>query len=744
MKTYIYYFFLALLGFSANSSMAQTFIDNTSQNSWPNPSPWVNDTMHAPKLGIVEIGAAYRVANPQIIEAGATLQIKGYLDIAGNTQLYNYGTIIVDSLGTFDCSGSATFYNYGVLIINGTLSGNGNFSLDNSGLLAGSGTINLGQNALGNFTNTGSINGCTLPGTGCFTNGAPLPGAPPTDGLNNIYYTNPGAPIPATTCADRLWVIADLTLGAGSMDVGAVVVGETLTVSSNIPGSNTSFNVCQDITNYGTVIVNNGASLFQSSATDLNTGDGLYLIRQSGGQSSNTQYNIWSSPITNALTVNDNAGSGTEVFPGTNPCDLYVVDASTQTWAYDFDPALTYTCLTNPNVNFTGFTSSDAVSDGIMDVGRGYYAVGNGFGKEFAGTVNNADITIPVYANNLPIPSGWAQANLNLVGNPYPSGLDATVFFTDNSTVLTDAIYFWDDNTDSYVAWNVSGGSAPANPNIGVAQGFWVVATSNSNVTFSNSQRSGVNNQFFKTENTSNSNVWLELGTPNGSKGNILVGYSKGATDGMDRLYDAHFMPGNDNVKLVSVINGEEFMIQSVGNLNFHEEKVVQLNVRTSETGIHTFSELKRDYIPNSVNVFLRDLETGAMHDLSKGDLSIRLKAEVDYNGRFEMVFINTALENSDDAISGVGGDAVTSVENIVSDSEYKLLNEANGYSLYNADGINGTIRVMDVTGKVMFTQTNISNTPTVRLDLNGFSGGVYIVEIIENGSRVYTTKLVK
>jgi hypothetical protein len=132
------------------------------------------------------------------------------------------------------------------------------------------------------------------------------------------------------------------------------------------------------------------------------------------------------------------------------------------------------------------------------------------------------------------------------------------------------------------------------------------------------------------------------------------------------------------------------------------------------------------------------------MHDLSKGDLSIRLKAEVDYNGRFEMVFINTALENSDDAISGVGGDAVTSVENIVSDSEYKLLNEANGYSLYNADGINGTIRVMDVTGKVMFTQTNISNTPTVRLDLNGFSGGVYIVEIIENGSRVYTTKLVK
>jgi hypothetical protein len=106
------------------------------------------------------------------------------------------------------------------------------------------------------------------------------------------------------------------------------------------------------------------------------------------------------------------------------------------------------------------------------------------------------------------------------------------------------------------------------------------------------------------------------------------------------------------------------------------------------------------------------------------------------------MVFINTALENADDAISGVE-DSITGVESVSKNSEFKLLNDANGYSLYNPNGINGTIRVMDVTGRLLWSSETISKSH-VYIDMTAYSQGVYFVNVERDGVYTYSSKIIR
>src|SRR5690606_34859656 len=91
----------------------------------------------------------------------------------------------------------------------------------------------------------------------------------------------------------------------------------------------------------------------------------------------------------------------------------------------------------------------------VMAAGVGYaatvtesgYAIAPGTSNKqfefiFEGLFNNGEITVPVYRNDFEL----NDKNWNLIGNPYPSAMDADLFLNANSS-LDGAIFLWSQNT---------------------------------------------------------------------------------------------------------------------------------------------------------------------------------------------------------------------------------------------------------------------------------------------------------
>jgi hypothetical protein len=515
-----------------------------------------------------------------------------------------------------------------------------------------------------------------------------------------------------------------------------------------------------NIVNNGTMTVTENGSLVQTNTgVNANSGSGTYSVSRSGNTDSYV-YNIWSSPITTAAL--------TTVFSDANPCDIWTFEESTQAWKFDYASGYSATCYGNSIT----FTANDVIAggDGIMDVTRGYFIPGDLTAQRvYTGEVNNGDYLTAIKTTNLGNPgtSNWRDDDWNLLGNPYPSALSADDFWQENAVNnlrITDALYFWDEadtaggyNQDAdYATWNESGGVASGNTsnrplgNIASGQGFWVVANQSTSVVFNNSMRANTNNQFFKAQPTDKHNAWFSFTSPDNHKNKILVGYNDHSTDGIDERFDAHKLIGNSPVRFASIINGDEFSIQSVANIPLNSSKVVPLVVFTSEDGTHTFENYDRENIPDGLKIFLRDKFSGIDTDLGLHNYEVTLVANTEYKTRFELVFKNlTPAANNHLVVK----DGNNNKPNLASDvtgiseetkSSYSLAFSAQGYSLKNEDGINGTINVMDVTGKSVWNKEVTNNATSVEIKLNQNTAGIYFIEITHNGERLYSNKILK
>ena len=225
----------------------------------------------------------------------------------------------------------------------------------------------------------------------------------------------------------------------------------------------------------------------------------------------------------------------------------------------------------------------------------------------------------------------------------------------------------------------------------------------------------------------------------------VLVGMLPVATDKYDARYDAKFLDGGAGSRLVTLIDADEYSIQAIAPLTFGESKSISLKMVTGVAGDHTFAEYKRENISAGVDVYLKDNVANVLHDLTSGDYVVHLNGNQTYDTRFELVFVYNGVNNEDaqENIDGLAGgtDVATGVEDINA-TEFRLLNEANTYTLYNSKGITGDVRVMSVTGTLVWSKNNVNNN-SLQIDLNGVSSGIYFIQVINNGERVYTNKIV-
>jgi len=548
-----------------------------------------------------------------------------------------------------------------------------------------------------------------------------------------------------------------------------IETGATLTLTSDTDsdGFASSLTIQDniDIQGTGSLIIENDASLIQvyDSSTlgtlpsGPNTGN-IELYRNTNIRQ--LDYVYWSSPV-QGFDV-------TDVYGAYTPAGR--IYSWTQTIPNGFIPG-------GPPAGGMPICFGDwnPLGSTTMDPGKGYIVRGptnhtSGISTAtavFTGVPNNGVITQQIlsgdnsFTNNnfnynpygvdvltvTPFDDNW-----NLIGNPYPSALDAQSFLTHPSnSIIEGAVHIWThgiaigNNGDSfyddfaitysvndYVTYNFSGTNTYAYESfggkIGSGQGFFVLALNDDEtgyVTFNNSMRDRThpNTDFYRTaspsENTANTNtiernrIWLNLVDQNGAISSILVGYIEGATQDKDRLYDAYIREIN-SLSMYSKI-GEERMIIQGRALPFDVNDQVPLGTVIPQAGQYTIAISNVDglFLNDNQAIYLEDTYEGIIHNLRAAPYTFTETERIDYEDRF-------ILRYTDDAL---GIDELDLAEGLT------IIAPNGDYIKVNAEqSLIESVTVYDLLGRVLFNKMVINESEFI-LNSNNLSDGTYIVK---------------
>ena len=390
----------------------------------------------------------------------------------------------------------------------------------------------------------------------------------------------------------------------------------------------------------------------------------------------------------------------------------------------------------------------------------------------FVGTPNNGIISAPIYHGTLAL--GVNDDKYNLLGNPYPSALDAQAFLTDpaNTGIIDGTIYFWTHNSpigiagqysnpfygsfalnynsNDYAAWNSLGsvgsrgiiaGTGGVTPNgfIASGQGFFAKSTgtaaTGAPVTFKNSMRvAGNNSQFFRNSNqsvspsrsenttTEKSRIWLDLISNSGSFSQILVGYLVDATLDYDRMYDG--VPIDESgMLLYSIIPDRKLIIQG-RPLPFTAEDQVTLGFKSTVQDTYSIGLDAVDGLFDNQNIYIEDKQLNIIHNLKLIPYSFTSDAGT-FNNRF-------VLRYTDGALNTATFDENQNVTAFIFNNELQVKSSKNIVS----------VEVFDISGKLIqkYNPSEVTNEFITRF---GFAQGVYLTKIkLDNGIEV-TNKII-
>ncbi|MEO5789536.1 T9SS type A sorting domain-containing protein, partial [Gelidibacter sp.] len=446
------------------------------------------------------------------------------------------------------------------------------------------------------------------------------------------------------------------------------------------------------------------SQLIQKENSVLGTGTGI-LMRDQQGTGNMFNYNYWGSPVSTA----GSAGSRTFSLESV----LYDGDADKQiTWIapHTFIPTSPVSISTRWLYTYKGGANNYDVWKRInekseVQVGLGFTMKGgsayNAPDKNytFKGQPNNGTIHIPVGGPNQAV----------IVGNPYPSAIDAVQFMIDNKNVLKpgSALLFWEQSPEGKThlvkeyqgrySYSVITGTVPAAvPPVGsvagsvnagpgnakkipgryipVGQGFYVeVNDIGGIIEFNNGQRKFVKEKdgqsvFLRTpENgsdvvqkrgtASNANdiqrLRLEFKTPEGAIRYLLLGFTPddAATDGIDYGYDG--VNSDDFPSDLSfAIEGKKFVIQGVGAFDVNKKYPLDMSLKTAGNVELSLTGLENFEAP--IDVFVHDAEMDTYTKINNTSFQMPMLSG-QYSDRFSIVFTtNSTLSTIDQEFKDV------------------------------------------------------------------------------------------
>jgi len=636
-----------------------------------------------------------------------TLTISGrkvQIEASPLNKLEVHEDLIIDTTGSLDMDDSNSATADGIIY----LYRNWNNSIGTTAFLEGNGTVDF----VGSATQVVNSNLHTIPET--FYNVI----------LDNDFNTS----------------VSNNLIASGNLEVKT---NKILTIAAN-----DYVRANKKLTNNGNINIANNGQFIQVDETDTNDGDysGSNFQISRTAQAKHFDYIYWSAP--------------TENFP--------VASIPTNN-RYEWN-----TLYANTNGTQGNWVLPSTIN---MTKGKGYIArASNGattptaLPATFIGKPNNGQFTYPIYRGNYTGPDYDADLanpnnvlttalddNWNLVGNPYPSAIDAEEFLVANQTKIVGSVWIWKHGLDptsstnpfysnfvynysssDYIKYNGLGSTEPDTfaGQIASGQGFMVnmldSAASGSTITFTNDMRSGVSNaaynnsDFFKNANTNVGTVeekdrmWLDIiNNASGQMDRTLLGYSTYSTMGRDNLYDCVFRPRSE-VSLYSLINNEPFIIQGRA-LPFDDADIVPMGIRITTSGAHTIALKKVDGLFQQQDIYLEDRLLQVTHNLKQAPYVFTSNVGT-FDDRFVIKYTNAALANTNFDIVNSNVQVAAKDKQISIRSAYENITD---------------VAVYDVLGREIAKKENVKDTDVVFSNVAA-KGQALIVKIkLENGEIV-------
>jgi hypothetical protein len=484
------------------------------------------------------------------------------------------------------------------------------------------------------------------------------------------------------------------------------------------------------IKNGGTLTFNDDASLIQVNDAAVNVGSIVY--KRNTTAMIQYDYTYWSSPLSPQTLV------------GLSPLTMA-------------DKYFSFNTASN--------TYQQVPANNLMTPGKGYiirapqnYTAtptifnGNFNGGSNDGIPNNGIITTPII--------GPGPNNFNLIGNPYPSALDADLFLTyaANDAITDATLYFWTHNTainplqyngSDYAVYNLTGGVGTGvgtagggigNSNIPTryiasGQGFFIKGTANGTATFNNSMRTGTagnNANFYRVadesalpETIDKSRVWLEMKNADGKYKQTLVGYVENATNDWDGNYDGDMVEVGNPISIYSVLGANKLGIQGRA-LPFDINDQVPIGYRSSIAGAFEIALSDFDGLFASQDVYLEDTVLDVIHDLKSGSYTFTTEIGT-VDNRFILRYTN--------------GSSLGINNSVFDENSVVVYKNQNGIHI-NSNIPMDKVKIFDIRGRLILTKEGINSNETVIANLNA-EEQVLLVQITSEDLRVVTKKIV-
>ncbi|WP_299526967.1 choice-of-anchor D domain-containing protein [Winogradskyella sp.] len=540
-----------------------------------------------------------------------------------------------------------------------------------------------------------------------------------------------------------------------------------LIINENDPNSNpieyhvtndSELNVSWYLKLDGFIDLEGESQLLQGENSVLDPNSKGKIERDQQGTADTFTYNYWSSPVgsINATTNNNSYqlnnvlmdGSNAENpipinwitsgYNGSNASPIGLADY----WIWKFD--------NHPNDDYSSW--QHVRSTGNLGAGEGFTMKGPGSGPitadqnyAFVGKPNNGTINLPLNADNN-----------YLVGNPYPSALNADEFINDNPH-LSGTLYFWEhwgggshvlqQYQGGYAVYSLAGGVPASAPDpdvaqvgvgtkipgryIPVSQGFFVTATGTGSITFENDQRifakeSGSNSVFMRGANVSNSEsddtdtddrMKFRFGFKSSNalqlSRQILLTIDENTTPDVDWAYDASLNEDQTD-DMFWVINNEKYIIQA--NNVAEASTIYPLGFKASIDGINTVRIDSLENVPDDIDIYIHDIDQDTYHNLRNSDYEVTLNTG-EYLNRFAITFVIPESLSTEDVI-------IEGLRMYYSAHRHKIV-------VLNPELIElEQIQLFNINGQQVYNNDNIWQETYNEFQLQELSTGVYIINL--------------
>lgn len=514
------------------------------------------------------------------------------------------------------------------------------------------------------------------------------------------------------------------------------------------------------------------SQLIQTEGSDLDATSAGSIERDQQGQANTYNYNYWSSPVN---PINISANNTNYTVAGVMKDGINAIPRPI-TWKSGFDGISGNTTTPVSLARYWLYkfeANNDAYANWIHFIETDPLRVGQGYTLKGSGAATN--FTFVGKPNNGTISNTVGAGQLLLVGNPYPSAIDAYKFLDDNvSTVERSAtdgtLYFWqhapENNTHvlasylgSYGLLNRTGGIAAVYPNgiagagtatkipnqfIPVGQGFFVYGSATGGaVTFKNSQRAfvkednGTSNALFKTkvqtkkttsetEITAKNYKKIRLGynTNNNYHRQVLLAFmEEKATSSIDYGYDGEIL--DDFPNDMYLLNGEtQLLIEGEGY--FDADASYPIGVKTDIEGKVSFTVDALENFDPQQQIYIYDSETKTYNEIQQNKpFEVNMPIGAD-DTRFSLRFKDNS-SNIDKTLSVDENNIISNDIKVVYIQNEKMLVISNNTSDVSVEKVS----LFNILGQsVLNWKIENQDQKTIQIPIKNSSNGVYIAKL--------------